>query len=78
MGRGLNPVRTKLRKKPNADIKSFQQRTSLYALLYCENDERKDVGAMGLEAKPNRRYWIRLSYDTGAAVTACPGARIGG
>ena len=40
--------------KPNADIKSFEQWTSLCSPLYCEKDERTDVGAKGLEAKMRR------------------------
>ena len=46
--------------------------TSLSAVLHCENDERKDVGAKGVEAKTSRGHWTRLNCDTGAAVTVFP------
>ena len=43
-----------------------------------KTDERKDVGAMGLEVKTHRRDWIRPNCPTGAAVIALPKSFVSG
>ena len=40
--------------------------TSLCALLYCENDERTDVDAIGIETKTNRRLFVSDAVGNGS------------
>ena len=56
-------------KETSLDSKSFERWTTsdLSALLFCEHDERHDVGVTASGTK-NTKYLLRLNYDTEGAT----------